>query len=421
MTNRKIRDILPPTEKKETFFQPKEKINRQTFKPKLNLKMKTKPGWKKKILFTFLFILIFLFFFSVFYLPKAEIEIWPETETFNLETDLTITDNNTQVFQKEKSLTETFSATGKTLKEEKAEGIIRVYNEYSESAQTLIATTRFVSADGKVFRTTEKVTVPGGSYEKGKLVPGEIDIKVVADEPGPEYNINPTTFSIPGFAGTDRYLKFYAKSFESMKNGFKQEVAKITEQDLEQAENNLIEKVKKECQQFLEQELIEKQDYYSFQEEIETEIIDKFSLANAEEEKQEFVFQVKANCQTLLFQKKFIEDYVKKAIKDQWHDDEKNIVQESLEINYSAEKIDLDSGQIDLSLNVFARTYSAINETALKNALVGKSLTETEIFLKNQSKILKANVNLWPFWVRKVPQNTDKTNVYLRFSPANEF
>ena len=416
MTNRKIRDILPP---KEVFSPPQKTKNRPEFKPNLTFKESLKPGKKKKILFFFLILLFFFSVFCYFVLPKAEIEIWPETEKISLETKITLDQNITQLFKKEKSLTETFQSTGKILKEEKAEGIIRVYNEYSEATQTLIATTRFVSADGKVFRTLERITVPGGTYEKGKLVPGEIDIKVVADEPGFEYNIEPTTFSIPGFAGTERYLKFYAKSFESMKGGFQEEITRVTEEDLIQAENALIQKAKKECQDILIKELEEKEEYYSFLEDVEVEIKEKFSLATAEEEKENFDFQIKASCQTLFFEKEYIKNHIKKIINEQ-SSDQKNLVEESLEINYFSEEIDLDSSQVELSLSFFAETYSEMNYNNLKNALAGKSLTEAEVFLKNQSKILKANINLWPFWVRKVPQNSDKIDLFLRFNSVTE-
>jgi len=99
--------------------------------------------------------------------------------------------------------------------EYKATGIITIYNTYSSSPQTLVKTTRFVSEGGKLFRTTKTIVVPGADASSGKIVPGSTTVEVIASEPGNEYNIGPSTFSIPGFKGTPKYLAFYGESFSA--------------------------------------------------------------------------------------------------------------------------------------------------------------------------------------------------------------
>ena len=109
-----------------------------------------------------------------------------------------------EVLEAEKEVSQNFTAHGKKLKSTKAHGTMRIYNNYSTAAQTLVATTRFISNEGKLFRTKERVVIPGGYYEGGKLAAGFIDIEVIADQPGEDYNIDPSTFSIPGFVGTSK-------------------------------------------------------------------------------------------------------------------------------------------------------------------------------------------------------------------------
>ena len=308
------------------------------------------------------------------------------------------------------------------MKEKKAEGTIKVYNEYSATPQILIATTRFVSVDGKLFRTPIRVTIPGGHYEKGKFVPGEIDIKVVADQPGPEYNIEPSTFSIPGFAGTDRYTKFYGKSFKAMEGGISEKTVQVTQEDLERAENALTEKIKEECLSALNNELDseEKASEFIFLEDaVRTEVVEKFAFAKPGDEFENFNFQVEAKSETLLFKKEEIENFTKEFIKSQLSEREGNdmarkIYEESLEISYSPETIDLKDGQIILSLEVSAKIYSDIDISLLRKWLKGKSLTETRIFLENQPKITKIKVEFWPFWVKKVPENNEKIKIDLK-------
>ena len=454
--SKKVTDIFPPSKKEKEIKIGKEDLSsssatRAAAKGKeeespSGLKTSTSQASilpLKKGLFISLFFLVLLGFFCYFTLSKAEIEIWPETEILTSEIKLTVDKEAKEsdisakiipgeIFQKEKTLTEVFQSSGQVLKEEKAAGTIRIYNAYSTSPQALVATTRFVSSDGKVFRTPLKVTIPGGSYEKGKFVPGEIDIMVLADEAGPEYNIGPANFSVPGFAGTDKYTKFYGQSFQSMAGGFREEVSKVTKEDLTRAEDLLTEQAKKECEELLKNELQSEEissKFNYFLAELRTEIIEKFSLAVAEEETKEFKFQVKARCENLLFQKEYLKSFAKESITEALAEVEKKessstiyqvpqdkkLYEESLKIDYSPETVDLASGKIILSLNISAKIYSEVDVYNLKNALVGKSLPEAKIFLENQPKIGKVSVKLWPFWVRKVPEDLNKIKINLVF------
>jgi len=424
--NKKVIDIFPPQKPISTILNGGEKEikTEKEFSSGHPAQART-PFFKKGLIFSLVF-LILLGAFCYFTLSKAEIELWPETEISKLETKLTIDKEvkepnilgkiiQAQVFQKEKTLVELFQSSGKILKEEKAEGTIRAYNDYSTSPQTLIAATRFVSADGKLFRTPVMVTIPGGRYEGRKFVRGEIDIKVIADQPGPEYNIGLSTFSIPGFAGTDRYTKFYGESFQPMAGGFREEVSKVTKEDLTRAEDFLTKQAKKECEELLKSELQSEgisSKFNYFLEELRTEIVEKFPLAAAEEEIKEFKFQVKARCETLIFQKEHLRNFAKESIIYQIPQ-EKKLYEESLKIDYPVETVNLDSGKIILSLNISAKIYPEVDVYNFKNALLGKSLLETKLFLENQPKITKVSVKLWPFWVRKVPEDLNKIEINI--------
>jgi len=422
MPNKKVIDILPP---KELAISLKKGILKEVVQVKEIPRKKIGKG-KKGLIFS-LFFLILLGAVCYFTLPKAEIDLWPETEISSLEATLTINKEikeadvsakviPAQIFQKEKTLIEAFPSSGKVLKEEKAKGILTVYNAYSTSPQVLVATTRFVSADGKVFRTPVMVTIPGGKYEGGELIPGEINIEVVADQAGPEYNIGRSIFSIPGFAGTDKYTKFYGRSFDAMTGGLREEKAAVTKDDLSKAEDSLTKQAQKECQDLLKSELqteaiSSKFDY--FLDEFKTEIIEKFSLATVGEETEEFKFQTKATCQTLIFQKEDLHNFAKESIIQQSPQGYK-LYEKSLKIDYSPQTINLDSGIATLSLSFSAKIYSEIDENNLKSALSEKSLLEAKLFLENQPKVTKVNVKFWPFWVSKAPEDFNKIKIEIR-------
>ncbi len=415
---KKIVDILPPKEfeKKKVEEFPLEKEYRPRFK---------KPEFKisKKLSSSFFIplVLILIGIFCYFTLSKAEIEIWPESEVLTFETKLTIdkTAENVdllnkvipgKIFEEEKTITEEFSSSGVVLKEKKAEGIIRVYNAYSTSPQVLIARTRFVSADGKLFRTPTKITIPGGHYENGKFILGYLDVQVKADQPGPEYNIDPSTFSIPGFAGTARYTKFYGKSFQAMTGGFREEAPQVTQGDLDQAQKMLEEKALKDCKAALKEKI--SPEFILLDGILDSKIIETFSLARPKEELEKFSFQVKTSSTALVFKTEDAENFARDFIFSQIPED-KQLYQESLKITYSLENVNLELAKATLSLQMEAKIYSDIDTENLKKGLSRKSLTEAKLFLEDQPQITQVLVKFWPFWVKKVPEDIEKIKIKL--------
>ena len=130
-----------------------------------------------------------------------------------------------------------FPASGTKDAEEKARGVIRIYNAYSTASQFLIKNTRFQTPDGKIFRLIDNVTVPPGKMVSGKFTPSSIDAKVIADKAGEAYNIPATPkFTIPGFAGTPKFTGFYGVSTGAMTGGFIGTVTYPTSEELVKAE-----------------------------------------------------------------------------------------------------------------------------------------------------------------------------------------
>ncbi len=367
------------------------------------------------------FILILIGAFCYFYFPKATIVIFPESDILSFETDIMIDKNLNNIdysslaipgkfYTVEKIIFEEFQATDTALKESKASGVIRVYNTYSTSSQTLVVNTRFMSTEGKLFRTTKRITVPGGHYEKGELVPGFLDVQIRADQPGEDFNIGPSTFSIPGLAGTARYTFFYGKSFQSMSGGFKREVSQVSQKDLDEAEKSLEKRVIDESLTELNEKI--SSEYVLLEQAIETKTPVIFSSIAVGEEADKFIFRIKIESSVLVFKDEDIKNFIIDFISSQISTDKK-IYQESLDLNYDLIDIDLDSGKIKFDLKATAKIYSDINEINLKQDLKGKSLDETEFYLKNYPQIETSSVQFWPFWVKNVPQNDEKIKLEL--------
>jgi hypothetical protein len=112
------------------------------------------------------------------------------------------------------------SATGKEAVTQQALGTILIYNKHQNKPMRLVTNTRF-EADGLIFRIKDSAIVPGYTKnESNEILPGVITAEVFADESGEEYNLAPSRFTIPGFAGEPEFDNLYAESIETFAGGF---------------------------------------------------------------------------------------------------------------------------------------------------------------------------------------------------------
>ncbi|MBU1957554.1 baseplate J/gp47 family protein [bacterium] len=416
---KKLIDIFPPEEIEDKKLITTEEILLEEKIPGISLDIPKISLPNKKRLF---FVLVAVFsFFGLLSLSKAKIEIYPKTEIVDFSTSLKVNEKTKeinlsslsipgQVLENTKIITEEFSSTGKTIKEGKATGIIRVYNSYSAEPQSLIATTRFVSKDGKVFRTPKKVTIPGQKIDKGEKIPGFLDVEVEAEETGEDYNIGTSTFSIPGLAGGPKYTYFYGKSFQSMSGGHKQETNQISQDDLDNAKNILEKKSKEDCKTELEGMVLV--GYVLLPETLEVKVVDSGSISKAGQISDNFIFRARAECKTIVFKKEdaniFTDQYISSKIEE-----DKKVYGPSIEIVYDLGVIDFELGSAQFVIDTKAKIYSDINEEVLKIALKGKTFNEARFYLMGNDNIEEATVEFSPFWVSKVPK--DDKNIEIKF------
>jgi hypothetical protein len=193
------------------------------------------PKFYKVIATTFLIATILLVIFVVFLTGgKATISLKLKPQTVKANTNLMVVEKPASgqvgglvlgtVIVGEK----TFSPSGGTEIPGSAVGEVILYNK-TNSAQTLIATTRLLSPNGVLFRLTKSTNVPAN---------GQIKAAVYADKPGKEGEIGPTKFTIPGLSEI-KQKDIYAESKTKMSGGVKH-ISALTDADLKSAEEALV-------------------------------------------------------------------------------------------------------------------------------------------------------------------------------------
>jgi septum formation topological specificity factor MinE len=438
---KKMADIVTPSESRDVkvkFFRPhlpkKESVIKKEPIPEpmkveqlpqekafSAVQASTGSRWSK--FFIIFIILAFLTAGLVAYLalPTTEITIYPKREkvTFDLsvvgsknisQIDASLNKIPLQEVEVKKTKSREFPATGEKEINEKARGMITIYNEYSSSPQTLVATTRFESTEGKIFRIPKSVTVPGAKIEEGKIIPSTIKVEVVADQPGEDYNIGPSNFTIPGFKGTPKFAGFYGKSDDSMSGGYVGKVKIVLAKDLEEAESTLVNELKDEVKRALKEQI--PTDLQIIENGLKEEVTKISSDVKAGEQAEQFTLEVSATMRALLFKEEDLKNLVDLNLISQISEDKEPLSQ-TQKISWVDPVIDWSKGGVSLSLEVEEDIVWKIDIQALKAELADLNEVEVRKYLANQPEIERAKVSFWPFWVKKIPSQEKKIKINI--------
>ncbi len=460
---KKIYDIVPPKAKRPTSRQAgKITIVKKTVVAEENLPRKAgkspamhahaehvaqKPNkevrghktsnfsWIKILAIASSVVVLALVVFFYFKLQKADIEIWPKTETLSFSQKI-IADKSVdsideskniipaESIEEEKNLSQEFPSSGQAQNDSKAKGTVKISNNYSPATPiTLVAGTHLLSDSGKYFVTLKKVTVPASKKVNSKTVAGSIDVSVQAAETGSAYNIGPSNFSLPKLAGTPYYYSIFASSSSSMSGGFEKNIKLVTDDDIQNAKDTLVKKLSNDTTAVLKSKI--SSDQVLLDNAVATNIVDALSSVKSGAVADKFTYQVKVKATALVFKKQDLEKLAKDYIISQAQlaspgeagGNSKIILDKSFSINYTPDLLDIQGGKITLNSNFSAKIYQAIDKDNLTSLLFHK--TQDEIINTINSNIgdsiSQAKVNFWPFWTKRAPGDGKKVKINLNF------
>jgi len=273
----------------------------------------------------------------------------------------------------------------------------------------LVATTRFQTADGKIFRLVSDVIIPPAKVVDGKIQPSSIDVQVIADKAGPDYNIGPQSkFTIPGFQGTQKYQGFYGYSTQPMKGGAVGEISFVTEEDAKKAEAEAETKLKEALLSSLlmsfPQDLVYLDNAYDFA------VLKKEVDSNLDENGQFSIF-VDGQISLIVFKKENLVELLKKIA---WEENiPQNYVQTQEKLEYQKPLVDWKAGRAEIPLKYHTVFAAPLDANRLKKEILGKKETELKSYILSLAGIDKLNVSFWPFWVKSVPQKEDRVQIIV--------
>ncbi len=317
-----------------------------------------------------------------------------------------------QLFSVEKKTEETFPASGEKDVVQKARGKLTVYNEYGTTPQVLIATTRFESSDGLIFKTLKTITVPGTKVQNGKITPGSIEVEVIADKAGEAYNVEPGKFTIPAFkekGDNDRYGKFYGRSDAAMKGGIVGKAKVVTEQDYVNAKKKVEEKIVSETENELKNQAAGLK-ILGLSSPTIKEIV---SSAQIDEATNSFTVSGSAELHTVGFKEEDLNKLVILYVES--INAEVVTFTEKLKIDFKDTKFNNETKILEFTISVDGPAYSKINEEKVVGDLMGKGEDYIKDYIKKAEGISSARVILSPFWVWKVPKDKNRVHVKMEY------
>lgn len=303
-----------------------------------------------------------------------------------------------------------FEATGSKSGAGKATGKVVIYNKFSSENQPLVATTRLETSDGKIFRITKNVVVPGMSKAGEETKPGAIEVEVVADKPGEEYNIEPTTFKIVGFKGGPKYEKFYAKSAEAMVGGAKGETAIVTSQDVAQAKEKLVTEAEREAKEELKKSLREGR--FFFEDTVSANLLSSSSSVNIGSQAEKFTYDVSVKVQALSFAEEDIKELIRRKETDSFGT---GVLQADFNrnLNYILSDLDIEKGLMRFEVRTDANIAGGVDLENFKKGILGKNSQELADLVKNYPAIKDVEVAFWPFFVSRIPINEGRVEIKI--------
>ena len=409
---------LPVGEKRITVKNEDEQDSFEIISKKLKI-----PFFSGKFLFLFtgLALIVAVAVLS-FVLPKAEIEVVPKSEALSQNLNILVDKGASkidyalnkipaQLIKLEKKDSRSFSATGQRQVNEKAEGVITVFNEYSSSAQSLVEKTRFSSESGKIFRTIKTVTVPGAKIVDGRIVASSIDVDVVADQPGSEYNIGAGRFSIPGFSGSPKFTAFYGRSDKAFSGGASGLMKVVSQEDFDKAKTQFWDDSKAELDRELREQIPSGLKFLDASLKEELASID--SSVAVGQPADSFTLNIKGVATVLLFDEKDVLDIINKKITEK-AGAEKGLAVKMERIDYQVSGLpDFSRGQMSLSAKLNGKVVWPINVEEIKSAIVGMGEQVMRDYFGQHSEVSEVKVSFWPFWVKSVPSNRDKIKILV--------
>lgn len=308
------------------------------------------------------------------------------------------------------SVSEDFNATGNDYVSQKATGRVKIYNAFNVSPQALVATTRFITDSGILFRLPKAITIPAAKKDaQGNIIPQFIETDLIADQPGEGSNIEgEIKLRIPGFKGGSKYDGFYAVSQTGFSGGSIGQGRVITHDDLTTAQQRVSKRVFDDLKQSMTQKIPAPFRIVDSLSEITIKTID----APKEKTKTDrFTVSAKAVARVFVFRDSDIIRLLNELLLK--GDSTKAFIDASADFHYQIKNANYDKKIAAVTINGAIKTKKVVSVQDLTNLIAGKKEGSLIDALNKRRDIGTFRVAFFPPWIFSAPTNARQIHVII--------
>lgn len=368
-------------------------------------------------------LLIAFLVWAIWFAPRATVVIAAKTTDASLNDSVKLSSGLvTSAAQKslkstsqtlQKSVSQTFSATGQKNIGQKATGSVKFTNN-TQNDVTVSSGTNLTSNSGAVYVLNSDVTIPGGKvvcnpFPKCHGATNSVSGAVTAQNPGANYNAasgnlsgTPSgvvaTFANPTSGGTDQMVKVVTAS--DIANAKQQ----LAQNDTDQIKQQL-------AGQFGSDAIA---------------LRDTFAASNAAVTANPGENQQADSGQATLTgnvtytmagaAKTEIGSYLDQYFKNELNGQKNQRVYDNGQKGARFANVNVDGDTINAQLIANGKIGPSINDEQVKAATKGKRLGEIQSQLQGIQGVENVDVKYWPFWVSSAPNDTHRINVQFKLS-----
>ncbi|MDO8581884.1 MAG: hypothetical protein Q7S16_03340 [bacterium] len=353
-----------------------------------------------------------------FSITRATIVITPRIQTFPLTSALSVVREPTagstalpgKVFQREVTKKDTFTTS--VLKEEdaKASGKVSIVNT-TGSAQTLIATTRFLTPEKILFRLEKTVVAPARGKVEGTLV---------ADSAGVSGDVAATKWIIPGLH-TELQDKIYGVTEVTMTGG-RRSVQRLTASDVDAARATLVKTIEDAIRSEESGEAGPGSAGEVSASDVPVEPIVLLTvdpIASALDGKlgstaAQFSLSVTVRARGVVVSGKALHEWVTTQLKTTIPDDQRLLPIPLSDIITSVSAFDDVAGTARLLVKAEGKTLVRATSPAFEQSrFIGRTPEEVKTLLRSHGGVSDVRVQLTPFFVQRLPRLPDHIRVEI--------
>ena len=278
-------------------------------------------------------------------------------------------------------------------------GTVTLINKYNKT-QPLVAKTRLLSPDGKLFRLKEAVSIPAG---------GTATASVYADKNGSDMAVDANTrFTIPGlWAGIQD--RIYAENSAPLTYQL-QEKRIIKQSDLDKAKKDINEVINLKIKNQLQSVTSDKA---AVSGDIDDEIVTEFN-AKVGDERSDFTVKAKKKVVIATFSKNKVIELAKARLSLVISDDKQLSNFNTNQITYSLENYDQSNKTAEIKA-YFTGLMSLKSDSSLidRKKLVGLNEKQISQYLDTFPEVKEYKLEFWPSFIKTAPNLPDRINIKI--------